>query len=403
MNGNKYKILIIEDDEHINNLVATLLEANGYQTLSAYSCEDGMMMYASHRPDLVVLDLGLPDQDGMTFLKRLRKDSLTPVIVLSARSDEKDKVEALDMGANDYVTKPFGSNEFLARIRSTLRMTTHRMQNGMFPGGKFKASGLTIDYDARRVFLHKKEVKLTQTEYNIIAALSEHAGKVMTYSAIIKEIWGYNDEGSIKKLQVNMVNIRKKLGARPGEKNYIVNELVHEKLKSFDKWCDFKRRVLDVAVNEINEKSDISVKYDLMRSGRGGKIYGIDFEVTKKDMNVEPTVEEEVPTPDDVELDDLIDKVMDIIDEKIKISQAKALLKVANYDINKIEYAYELACKQENIRNLIGWMTSAIQNGYEDNPIHKVKGQAPEETVEFDEYMEQMRLEHFANMEKESE
>ena len=189
MNGNKYKILIIEDDEHINNLVATLLEANGYQTLSAYSCEDGMMMYASHR------------------------------------SDEKDKVEALDMGANDYVTKPFGSNEFLARIRSTLRMTTHRMQNGMFPGGKFKASGLTIDYDARRVFLHKKEVKLTQTEYNIIAALSEHAGKVMTYSAIIKEIWGYNDEGSIKKLQVNMVNIRKKLGARPGEKNYIVNEL----------------------------------------------------------------------------------------------------------------------------------------------------------------------------------
>ena len=129
------------------------------------------------------------------------------------------------MGANDYVTKPFGSNEFLARIRSTLRMTTHRMQNGMFPGGKFKASGLTIDYDARRVFLHKKEVKLTQTEYNIIAALSEHAGKVMTYSAIIKEIWGYNDEGSIKKLQVNMVNIRKKLGARPGEKNYIVNEL----------------------------------------------------------------------------------------------------------------------------------------------------------------------------------
>ena len=93
MNGNKYKILIIEDDEHINNLVATLLEANGYQALSAYSCEDGMMMYASHRPDLVVLDLGLPDQDGMTFLKRLRKDSLTPVIVLPARSDEKDKVE----------------------------------------------------------------------------------------------------------------------------------------------------------------------------------------------------------------------------------------------------------------------------------------------------------------------
>ena len=225
MSNNKYKVLIIEDEQNINNLLDTLMQANGYQTIIATSCGSGLMMYASHRPDIVILDLGLPDKDGISFLTEIRKTDFTPVIVLSARSDEKDKVEALNLGANDYVTKPFGSNEFLARIRSTLRMTTHRMQNGMFPGGKFKASGLTIDYDARRVFLHKKEVKLTQTEYNIIAALSEHAGKVMTYSAIIKEIWGYNDEGSIKKLQVNMVNIRKKLGARPGEKNYIVNEL----------------------------------------------------------------------------------------------------------------------------------------------------------------------------------
>lgn len=178
--------------------------------------------------------------------------------------------------------------------------------------------------------------------------------------------------------------------------DYIVNELVHEKLKSFDKWCDFKRRVLDVAVNEINEKSDISVKYDLMRSGRGGKIYGIDFEVTKKDMTVEPTTGRRSSDTSRAELDDLIDKVMDIIDEKIKISQAKALLKVANYDINKIEYAYELACKQENIKNLIGWLTAAIQNGYEDAPIHKVKGYSQEQTEEFDEYMEQMRLEHYA-------
>ena len=221
----KFSVLIIEDETHILNFMRKILTSHDYKVLSANTGKAGLEIISSQCPDIILLDLGLPDQDGMTFLKRLRKDSLTPVIVLSARSDEKDKVEALDMGANDYVTKPFGSNEFLARIRSTLRMTTHRMQNGMFPGGKFKASGLTIDYDARRVFLHKKEVKLTQTEYNIIAALSEHAGKVMTYSAIIKEIWGYNDEGSIKKLQVNMVNIRKKLGARPGEKNYIVNEL----------------------------------------------------------------------------------------------------------------------------------------------------------------------------------
>lgn len=222
---NKYKILVIEDDSNINNLLTTLLSANGYQVISADSCASGQMAYASHRPDLVILDLGLPDFDGITFLKEIRKDSLTPVIVLSARIDERDKVEALDLGANDYITKPFGSNELLARVRSTLRVTTHRMENGMFPGGRFELDGLVIDYDARRVFIGDKEIKLTQTEYNILALLSEHCGKVMTYSAIIREVWGYNDLNSTKKLQVNMVNIRKKFGAKPGERSYIVNEL----------------------------------------------------------------------------------------------------------------------------------------------------------------------------------
>ena len=221
---------------------------------------------------------------------------------------------------------------------------------------------------------HTKYDKETGNVFHIKYGVSEiklHLGTVQ-----IKD-----DKGKINR------DIQRELEKKEIDYDYIVNELVHEKLKSFDKWCD---------VNEINEKSDISVKYDLMRSGRGGKIYGIDFEVTKKDMTVEPTLEEEVPTPADAELDDLIDKVMDIIDEKIKISQAKALLKVANYDINKIEYAYELACKQENIKNLIGWLTAAIQNGYEDAPIHKVKGYSQEQTEEFDEYMEQMRLEHYA-------
>lgn len=222
---NKYKILVIEDDSNINNLLTTLLGANGYQVISADSCAGGQMTYASHRPDLVILDLGLPDFDGITFLKEIRKESLTPVIVLSARIDERDKVEALDLGANDYITKPFGSNELLARVRSTLRVTTHRMENGMFPGGRFELDGLVIDYDARRVFIGDKEIKLTQTEYNILALLSEHCGKVMTYSAIIREVWGYNDLNSTKKLQVNMVNIRKKFGAKPGERSYIVNEL----------------------------------------------------------------------------------------------------------------------------------------------------------------------------------
>ena len=225
MISNKYKILVIEDDYNINNLLKALLETSGYQVVTAKNCKSGQTQFISHRPDLVILDLGLPDFDGMTFLKEIRKESLTPVIVVSARSEEKDKVEVLDNGANDYVTKPFSSAELVARVRSALRNSRHSADAGRLPGGKFESDGLVIDYDARRVFIDKAEINLTQTEYNIIALLSEHSGRVMTYAAIIKAIWGYNDMNSTKKLQVNMANIRKKFGAKPGEKNYIVNEL----------------------------------------------------------------------------------------------------------------------------------------------------------------------------------
>ena len=168
-------------------------------------------------PDLIILDLGLPDQDGIYLLNTVRENSLTPIIVLSARSNENDKVLALDSGANDYITKPFGSAELLARVRTALRNTRHSSDNGKLPGGKFTLNDLTIDYDARQVFIGDNEIKLTQTEYNIVAFLSEHAGKMMTYKTIIKAIWGYPDEGSTKKLQVNMANIRKKFGIKPGE------------------------------------------------------------------------------------------------------------------------------------------------------------------------------------------
>lgn len=225
MNNNKYKILVIEDEENINNLLKALLETNGYQVISAKNCQNGQMLFASHRPDLVILDLGLPDFDGMTFLSEVRKNSLTPIIILSARTDEKDKVAALDGGANDYITKPFGSAELVARVRSTLRNARHSSDDGRFPGGRFESNGLVIDYDARRVFIEEKEIKLTQTEYNIIALLSEHSGKVMTYTAIIRAIWGFSNINSTKRLQVNMANIRRKFGAKSGKNNYIVNEL----------------------------------------------------------------------------------------------------------------------------------------------------------------------------------
>ncbi len=222
MGNNKYKILIIEDDRSICSFVETLLQAAGYQVLTAASCSQGLMVFSSHKPDLAVLDLGLPDMDGGEFIRRIRLDSAVPVIVLSARTDERDKVAALDMGANDYITKPFGTEELLARIRAALRS---RYPVANVPGGKFRLKDLEIDYDRRQVSVGGRPVHLTQTEYNILALLSHHTGRVLTYSTIIRDIWGSVDDGSVKKLQVNMANIRKKLGVRPGDDSYMLNEL----------------------------------------------------------------------------------------------------------------------------------------------------------------------------------
>lgn len=226
MRHNKYKVLLVEDEANIRNLVATVLDNAGYQTIVASSCSGAKTMYSSYVPDLIILDLGLPDADGLTFLDFVRKDSLTPVIVLSARTNESDKITSLDRGANDYVTKPFSSGELLARVRATLRNSRFSSDEGRLPGGRFVLKNLEIDYDARRIFLCGEEIKLTQTEYNILALLSENCGKMMTYASIIKAIWGdCAQEGSIKKLQVNMANIRKKIGDKPGETNFIANEL----------------------------------------------------------------------------------------------------------------------------------------------------------------------------------
>lgn len=224
MNVNRYKILVIEDESNIRSLVQTILRANNYQVLLADSCQNGIMIFSSHTPDLVILDLGLPDKDGLEFIKHVRIKDATPILVLSARSTEEDKISALDLGANDYITKPFGTGELLARVRAALR--SYRVsENAVLPNGKFELFDLCIDYDKRMVFVAETEIKLTQTEYNILAYLSQNTGKVLTYAAIIKEIWGYSDSGSIKKLQVNMANLRKKLGSKPGADNYIINEL----------------------------------------------------------------------------------------------------------------------------------------------------------------------------------
>ena len=225
MSNNKYKILIVEDEANIRSFIKANLETSDYQVICAETCGLGMMLYASHHPDLMILDLGLPDRDGLDLIRQVRESDTTPIIVLSARSNERDKVEALDLGANDYITKPFGTEELLARIRAVLRSRRQGTENEGKPSGKYRLQDLLIDYDKRQVFIGKDEIDLTQTEYNILACLSVHAGKVLTYAAIIRAVWGYSDYGSVKKLQVNMKNIRKKMGVTPGEKRYIVNEL----------------------------------------------------------------------------------------------------------------------------------------------------------------------------------
>ncbi|MBR6812666.1 MAG: response regulator transcription factor [Oscillospiraceae bacterium] len=224
MSNNKYKILLIEDEANIRNMVQTILDANDYQTLTCSTCSQGLLMFSSHLPDLVLLDLGLPDANGVEFIKAVRMSSAVPIIIISARTQESDKVEALDLGANDYVTKPFGTSELMARIRAALRNSRHSTA-GTLPGGRFELNDMVIDYDRRMVTVAQEEVHLTQTEYNILAFLSEHAGKMMTYSAIIQAIWGACDAGCVKKLQVNMANIRRKLGAKPGQNGYFINEL----------------------------------------------------------------------------------------------------------------------------------------------------------------------------------
>ena len=224
MSNNKFKILVVEDDRNILSMIQTVLDTNGYQVLTAQRCQQGILMLSSHMPDLVVLDLGLPDMDGEEFIRITRRSSMIPIIVLSARTEEKDKVSALDLGANDYITKPFGTAELLARVRASLRINRMNLQAAI-PNSVFTLGDLEIDYDRRQVSVAGQIIHVTQTEFNILSLLSQQTGKVLTYATIVNSIWGAMDEGSIKKLQVNMANIRKKLGSKPGENRYIINEL----------------------------------------------------------------------------------------------------------------------------------------------------------------------------------
>ncbi len=222
----KDKVLIIEDEQSISNFISTILAANGYDTLTVRSGAEALAMISSHCPDLIVLDLGLPDMDGMEVLRSVRKWSNLPVVVVSARQHERDKVDALDCGADDYLVKPFGTAELLARIRTAIRHTRTTLPGDEIArSGKFTTGELTIDYDKHQVLLRGENARLTVNEYKIVALLGKYAGKVLTYDFIIRELWGPKARTDNQILRVNMANIRRKIEKDPGRPEYIFTEV----------------------------------------------------------------------------------------------------------------------------------------------------------------------------------
>ena len=218
-------ILVVEDDDRIRSFIETVLTSNGYNVLETANARTALAMAASHNPDLLLLDLGLPDMDGQQIIRSIREWSRMPIVVVSARSQERDTVTALDNGADDYVTKPFGMAELLARIRAALRNGAMRAGGASQLSSVFQAHGLTVDTEKRLVKVDDTPIHLTQIEYKIVALLSRHAGKVLTYDVILKEVWGPYASCDTQLLRVNMANIRRKLEKDPSMPEYITTEI----------------------------------------------------------------------------------------------------------------------------------------------------------------------------------
>ena len=222
----KDKILVVEDEKSILSFISAVLTSNGYDVISTGTGSTAYSMISSHCPDLVLLDLGLPDMDGLDVLRAMREWTHLPVIVVSARSHERDKVQALDMGADYYITKPFSAMELLARIRTAMRHTlTASGNNEAAKTGKFTVGGLTIDYDKHRVTVDGQDAHLTQSEYRLVSLLGMYAGKVLTYDTILQRLWGPGARENNQILRVNMANIRRKIEKNPAEPRYIFTEV----------------------------------------------------------------------------------------------------------------------------------------------------------------------------------
>ena len=221
----KLTILIIEDERSICDFITASLTAQDYRVITAHTGASGLSLITSQCPDIILLDLGLPDMDGLEIIRRVRQWSPLPLLVISARTQEKDKVTALDLGADDYIVKPFGASELLARIRTALRHS-QRLATDSNDGQTFCLEGLTIDFTRRQISKNGEPVHLTQIEYKIVVYLARNNGRVATYDALMSHVWGpYVDAGNNRILRVNMANIRRKLEDNPAEPKYILTEI----------------------------------------------------------------------------------------------------------------------------------------------------------------------------------
>lgn len=217
----KLTAVIIEDEKNICLFMESVLAAESYKTLTASTGAEGLSVIASQCPDIILLDLGLPDMDGMEIIRKVRQFTHTPIIVVSARVQEEEKVSALDCGADDYITKPFGTSELMARIRTALRHS-HRSKSS---GSVYSCDGLVIDFEKRLISLNGEEIHLTQIEYKLVSMLARQAGKVLTYDYLMRQIWGPYSDNNNQILRVNMAHIRRKLEENPAEPRYIFTEI----------------------------------------------------------------------------------------------------------------------------------------------------------------------------------
>jgi two-component system, OmpR family, KDP operon response regulator KdpE len=222
MSQDKGIILLIEDEPQMQRFLRIVLQGQGYRFIEAQTGQEGLVQAATRLPDIILLDLGLPDIDGLEVTRRLREWSGIPIIVISAREQEQDKIKALDAGADDYLTKPFGAGELLARIRVAMRHKVMRQATMGEP--VFILDNLRVDMSRRQVFLHEQEVHLTPIEYKLLTVLIQNAGKVVTHAHLLKEVWGPSYSKETQYLRVYMTQLRHKLESDPARPRFLINE-----------------------------------------------------------------------------------------------------------------------------------------------------------------------------------